>query len=192
MPSIQERRVAWRNSGRDVDFEEEVESRIKLDEQKRKLQKELREVEKFSCFSEEVQESLKGNLQQRWSKGGMTPCQSTRNCRKDHKIYKVFRKKEICKKKVLQHKRSCGRSEWTLTEMRSDFGNCRTKSIGTKWLMQKWQQLLHGDDGGTTLRYGCRSSEVQVRCHVPGVLQEIRGLLSFCADARKRMQKKEW
>ena len=48
----------------DMDFEEEVESRKKLDEQKRKLQKGLREIEKFSCFSKEVQEGLKSNLQQ--------------------------------------------------------------------------------------------------------------------------------
>ena len=35
----------------DMDFEEEVESRKKLDEQKRKLQKEVREIEeKFICF----------------------------------------------------------------------------------------------------------------------------------------------
>ena len=46
--------------------------------------------------------------------------------------------------------------------------------------------LLHGDDGGTVLRCGSRSGEVQVRCNVPGVHQEIRGLYPFCADARKR------
>ena len=36
----------WRT---DMDLEDEVESRKKLDEQKRKLQKELREIEQFSC-----------------------------------------------------------------------------------------------------------------------------------------------
>ena len=48
----------------DMDVEEEVGSRKKLDEQKRKFQKELREIENFSCLSKEVQESLKSNLQQ--------------------------------------------------------------------------------------------------------------------------------
>ena len=49
--------------GMDMDVEEdEIESRKKLDEQKRKLQEELREIENLSCLSKEVQESLKSNL----------------------------------------------------------------------------------------------------------------------------------
>ena len=48
----------------DVDVEDEIESRKKLDEQKRKLQRELREIEKFSCVPKEAQESLKSGLQQ--------------------------------------------------------------------------------------------------------------------------------
>ena len=48
----------------DMDLEGEVESREKLDEQKRKLHKELRDVEKFSCLPKEFQENLKSNLQQ--------------------------------------------------------------------------------------------------------------------------------
>ena len=48
----------------DMDFEDEVDSRKKLDEQRRKLQKELRNTEKFSCAPKEFQEHLKGNLQQ--------------------------------------------------------------------------------------------------------------------------------
>ena len=47
----------------DMDVEEEIESRKKLDEQKRKLQKELLEIETLSCLSKECQESLKSNLQ---------------------------------------------------------------------------------------------------------------------------------
>ena len=50
----------------DVDAEDEVESRKKLDEQKRKLQQELREVEKFSCVPKKAQEGLKSILQQQW------------------------------------------------------------------------------------------------------------------------------
>ena len=71
----------------------------------------------------------------RWSKGGMTSCQSTRKCSKDHKRHKAFRKK-----KVLQHKRRRGRSDGKLIAMRIDFRSCRTKSTRTKWSMQKWQQ----------------------------------------------------
>ena len=48
----------------EMDLEDEAESRKKLDEQKRKLQKELPNIEKFSCVPKEFQESLKSNLQQ--------------------------------------------------------------------------------------------------------------------------------
>ena len=50
--------------GMEMDLEGEVESRKKLDEQRRKLQKEQRDVEKFSCVPKEFQEGLKSNLQQ--------------------------------------------------------------------------------------------------------------------------------
>ena len=48
----------------EMDLEDEAESRKKLDEQKRKLQKEMRDIEKFSCVPKEFQENLKSNLQQ--------------------------------------------------------------------------------------------------------------------------------
>ena len=48
----------------DMDVEDEIESRTKLDEQKKKLLRELREIAKLSCLSKEVQESFKSSLQQ--------------------------------------------------------------------------------------------------------------------------------
>ena len=50
--------------GMDMDLEDEVEGCKKLEEQKRKLRKELRDIEKFSCVPREFQENLKSNLQQ--------------------------------------------------------------------------------------------------------------------------------
>ena len=47
-----------------MEGKDEIESRKKLDEQRKKLQKELRDVEKLSCVSKEVQDSLKNDLQQ--------------------------------------------------------------------------------------------------------------------------------
>ena len=47
-----------------MDFEDEIESRKKLDEQKKKLQKELRDVKKLSCVPKKFQKNLKSNLQQ--------------------------------------------------------------------------------------------------------------------------------
>ena len=46
------------------EVEDEIESRKKLDEQRKKLQKELQYVEKLSCVTKEVQDSVKNDLQQ--------------------------------------------------------------------------------------------------------------------------------
>ena len=66
--------------GMDMDVVDEVQSRKKLDEQTRKLQKELREIENLFCFSKEFQESLKSNLQQQLQEveqRSMTSCQNS-------------------------------------------------------------------------------------------------------------------
>ena len=81
------------DTGMDV---EEIQSRKKLDEQNRKLQKELRDIEKFSCLSKEVQESLKCNLQQQLQEveqGRHDSCQRQK-VNKKHKRCKAFRVKE--------------------------------------------------------------------------------------------------
>ena len=58
-------RADWRKSGgMELDLEDEVESRKKMDERRRKLQKGLRDIEKFACVPKEFQENLKSNLQQ--------------------------------------------------------------------------------------------------------------------------------
>ena len=46
------------------DVEDETDSRKKLDEQRRKLQKEWRDEEKLLCVSKEARDSLKNDLQQ--------------------------------------------------------------------------------------------------------------------------------
>ena len=51
----------------DMDLEVQVESRKKFD-QKKKFQKELRDIEKFSCVPKQFQESFKINLQQQLQK----------------------------------------------------------------------------------------------------------------------------
>ena len=50
--------------GVDMDVEDEIESRKKSNEQKKKLQKELRDVEKLLCISKEVRDSLKNVVRQ--------------------------------------------------------------------------------------------------------------------------------
>ena len=70
-----------------MDSEDEIEGRKKLDEQRKKLQKDLRDVEKLSCVSNEVQESLKkcSRSCRRWRKRGMTSCRSIKKYRKYQK-----------------------------------------------------------------------------------------------------------
>ena len=46
-----------------MEVEDETESRRKLDEQKKKLQKELRDVDRLSSVSQEMQENIKDSLQ---------------------------------------------------------------------------------------------------------------------------------
>ena len=49
--------------GEDMDVEDETESRKKLDDKRKKLQKESRDVEKLSLISKEAQETTKESLQ---------------------------------------------------------------------------------------------------------------------------------
>ena len=49
--------------GVEMDLEDDVERRKKPDEQKRKLQEELRDIEKFSYVPKEFQKNLMSNLQ---------------------------------------------------------------------------------------------------------------------------------
>ena len=46
-----------------MEVEDETESRRKLDEQKKKLQKEIREVDRLSFVSKELQETIKESVQ---------------------------------------------------------------------------------------------------------------------------------
>ena len=46
-----------------MEVEDEAESRRKLDEQKKKLQKDLRQVDRLSCVSTEMQDDIRESLQ---------------------------------------------------------------------------------------------------------------------------------
>ena len=68
-----------------MDLEDEADSRKKLVEQQRKLQKELRDIEKFSCVPKEFQEALRvtcRNSCKKWNKGSTISCQNIRKCRR--------------------------------------------------------------------------------------------------------------
>ena len=100
--------------------------------------------------------------------------------KRSHNIQSIQGKRSKHRKKVLQHKGRCGRSEEKLIAMRSDSGSCPTRSTRTKWSMQKRQPnfrgcrqerkerqqrfasggLLLGDHGGTDFRFGNGSGKV--------------------------------
>ena len=91
-----------------MEVEDEAESRKKLGEQKRKLQKELRDVDRLPFVSKEMQESIKESLQhscKRWRKGGMISCLSTRmRTKKSQKIQSFQDKRRNLQKESLAAK----------------------------------------------------------------------------------------
>ena len=83
-------KAVWRKNG-EWTGTSRMRSRVakKLDEQRRKLQKELRDIDKFSCvcrksFRKTSRVTCNSSCK-RWSKGGMTSCQNTRKCRRYRK-----------------------------------------------------------------------------------------------------------
>ena len=60
--SLQGKKEIWKLWKEDMDTENETESRKSLDELKKKLQKELRNVDRLSLISKEAQESIKESL----------------------------------------------------------------------------------------------------------------------------------
>ena len=144
-----------------MDFADEIESRKKLDEQRNKLQKELRDVGKLSCVSKEVQDSLNNDLQQQLQeveKRRHVFVPEHQRVQKDHKRYKASRIKEgICKKNARQPKRRCGKSErklrtmWQMRKWKQNFRDCK---------LEKKEEVALGDDVGADFRVGSGSSEV--------------------------------
>ena len=83
--------------------------------QRKKMQKELREVDRLSFVSEEMQESLKESLQHQLQevvkKGGTISCPSTRRCKRERKRYKASRTKEKSAERKFGSKRGNAETE---------------------------------------------------------------------------------
>ena len=94
-----------------------------------------------------VKESLQQELQEvEKRRHGLMP--EHQKVQKKSKRYTASMTKEgTCRKKMQQHKKRCGRSERKTVAMRSVFGSCRTKSIRTKWRMQKMAAELRTPTG---------------------------------------------
>ena len=178
--------MAWRKSGEWTwTWRRRSRAAKKLDEQKKKLQKELREIEN-SCvcrgrFRNASRVTCCSNCK-KWSKGGMTSCQSTRKCRKYHKRCKAFKIKEEKKRKegtaaqeeMRKIRWEIDRNEERLRHLSDKVDKYRMVDAEMAAELQGLQAgeerrgsnasqtggLLHGDEGGIRLRYGSRPGEV--------------------------------
>ena len=98
-----------------MEVQDEAGCRRKLDEQRKKMQKELRGVDRLSFVSKEMQESLKESPQHQLqdvekSRNDLMP-EHQKAQKRTQKIHSLQDKKEFCKRKVWQQKRKCGKSE---------------------------------------------------------------------------------
>ena len=149
----------------------------KLDEQRRKLQNELREIEKFSCLSKEVQERLKSNLQQQLQEVEQRRC----DLMPEHqKVQKRLQKIQSIqdRRRNLQKESAAAQEEMRKIREEKDRSEERFRKLSDKVDKNKMVDaevaaelqglqageerrgsgLLLGDDVGTVFRYGSESS----------------------------------
>ena len=109
----------------------------------KKLQKELREVDRLSFVSEEMQGNLKESLQhqlQEVEKRRNDLMPERQKVQKRTQNIQSLQDKRRNLQKVRQQKRRCGKSERKLIGKRSAFVCFRTKSIKTEWQTRRWKQ----------------------------------------------------
>ena len=119
-----------------MEVEDEARCRRKL-EQRKMLQKELREVDRLSFMSKEMQDSLKEPLQHQLQEVEkrmndlMPEHQKVQNRRQKYRVSRT--KREICRKRAWQQKKKCGNPEKKLSGRKRASLSWRTKSTKTGW-----------------------------------------------------------
>ena len=118
-----------------------------MNRRKKKLPKDLREVDGLSCVSKDMQESIKESLQHQLQdvekrRHDLMP-EHQKAQKKSRMIQSIQDQRKIYRKKMLQRKKRCGSYETMSSRKRSVF-LCRTKSRRTRWQMQKWQENFRG------------------------------------------------
>ena len=108
-----------------------------------KIQKELREVERLSFASKEMQDNLMESMQHQLQevekrRNDLMP-EHQRVQKRSQKIQSIQDKKNI-RKKAWRPEKKCGKSERKLSGRKSASHCCRTKSTKTQWQMRKWKQ----------------------------------------------------
>ena len=120
---------------------DEVESEKKLDEQRKRLQRQLREIERFTDVQQEVQSCIKRILQQQ-----LQELEQRRNdLLPEHQRVQKRIGRETCKRKLLLLGRRWGRSERDITRKsvaHSSFVRQGQKECSGRSRIQKAQRIL--------------------------------------------------
>ena len=124
--------------------EDDAECRRKLDEQRKKMQRELQEVGRLSFASKELQENLVESLQHQLQelekrRNDLMP-EHQRVNKRSQKIQSIQDKRKTCRKRAWRQEKKCGTSKKILIGKKSDSVSCRTMSIKTGWQMRRWRQ----------------------------------------------------
>ena len=115
-----------------MEAEDEVESRKKMDEQRKRLQRQLRVFEKHTDLPQDVQ----GSLKERWQR--QEPFAGAPESAEE--VSKETEHQETCKRKLLPLRRRCGGSERNSLQKMSAFSFRQTRSIRIKCQGQNWKQ----------------------------------------------------
>ena len=126
-----------------MDIEEEVENKKKLDEHWRRLQKQPRDLGKCTCMP-----TFKAGSKKRgswrcstFSKSGMISFRSTRECRRGLKRQQTSSiRREICSRKLLLLRKRCGRLERKSMKERRVICSCRVSHLAIGWQQNIWKK----------------------------------------------------
>ena len=175
-----------------MEVEDEDECWRKLDEKRRKMQNELREVERLSFASKEMQENLMESMQRQLR----ISCLCTKRCKRGHKRHKVSKRGENYRKKactllsdtVDKNTMADAEMEAELQGLQAGEKRSRHASQAVECLWRWWWN--------TFSPWEMRIRRSLIRCSVPKDPHKIRDSYSSCAharDARKRRRTKgQW
>ena len=96
----------------DMDLEEEIESRKKLDEQKNSCRRSCEKLKNSRVLCRRLRKASRVTCSsncKRWSKGGMTSCQSTRSAEKITKVDKRNMLKKCWRKDLVSTRSGDGK-----------------------------------------------------------------------------------
>ena len=180
--------------GEFMEVEDEAESRKKLDEQKKKPRKALREVDRLCFASQEVQENLKESLQHQLQevekrRHDLMP-EHQRVQKKSQKTQSIQDKRKICRKTAWRQEKKFGKSKNNLIGKKNDSLCCRTKVIKTGWqdadMVAELQSLQAGEE-----RRGSNASQTGDGC-LEALWQQLiawraNGILAFAQKLQREM-----